>query len=189
LSIKYTICNETYIDDNLHRLLAYHMENLNVPQQSNKYNVVRRKKRFLPAVALAVSAAAAIWEGVSYFTTKSAIEDARLQIDRHSSLITRLAVDLKINHNFLYVSQEIKTLGSDISREMCASQQEIMSIISKMQLNVEFNDLIESFKNEKLTSNMIPYTEIKRLVEVTPQLANTKYTSYPFYCTNTGTFK
>jgi hypothetical protein len=88
---------------------------------------------------------------VSHFTTKSAIEDSQQQIDKHASLITRLAIDLdsKINHNFLYVAQELKLLGSDISHDMCASQKEMMSVISRMQLNAEFNDLIESFKSEK----------------------------------------
>ncbi|CAH0386548.1 unnamed protein product [Bemisia tabaci] len=177
---EYVICGKRYKSNTLATLF----KNATEPRS--------RSKRLAPLIPIAMAVGAglvtAAWAGYSYASINGKIDELREGLKQETNYLKQVfAEDQEKNAQaFLAVRREFAQLAA-VSRETtCNVQTNFSMLVYEHYFYQEFDDIISSLRNERLTSSIIPPNQMLALVRSLPILQDTIYVESPYMLYFTG---
>ncbi|XP_072157336.1 uncharacterized protein [Bemisia tabaci] len=148
-----------------------------------------RQKRLIPlAIAVGAGIGTAAWMGYKYIMLNDKIDQLRMEASRQGNYLKKAIITTATNQElqFVAIRRELTHLSIAAKQANCESQRNITKIVFRHWVMNEFDALIESLRSEKLTSTIIPLTQLRELIKNTPELTNTVYQKTPYLLYSTG---
>lgn len=171
LSVVYSVCNKTVINDELSHMFM-----------SEYSDIRRRNRRFLATILLGASVAMNVWQGVSYSGIENEVRNT-VNTMKDGLISMQKIIMRNVNANirsFILIKKEMRQLRSDLEDNVCRSTMNLLNLIVDNRINEEFNAIIQSLKDERLGSTILPLKQVHQLVDAIYELRNTVYTRYPY---------
>lgn len=142
----------------------------------------KRKKRFLPLLALGVGVVSLAWQGYSYFDTAGEIDTLRNEMRSQLGYVAQLVANSERENmrNFIAIRRAITDSATANSAHLCNVTESTYAIINEHYFSQEFDDIIQSMHSQRLTTKIIPASQLADVILKSPALAGTIYYEKPF---------
>jgi hypothetical protein len=80
----------------------------------------------------------------------------------------------KMMSNILVLSKRMDSIENGLEIELCKMKEEIVSYVNNVKVDVMFDSIMRSIRNEELSSSILDYSDLIKFTNLIPQLKHSE---------------
>lgn len=186
-TMHYEICQKQYKSDVLGSMFRILNEETFRDNLSD-LQTERTKRSPLAFAALGIGAVA--WLGFDYVTSQGRIEQLRHEVNTKGAYLKKVIMKDRneVEQTFIAIRRNLHHITEGNKQLACNVERNVTFMMYQHFLLQEFDDILQSLHSERLTSKIIPPSQITQLIRETNILHDTIYVRKPYLLYQTAKF-
>lgn len=178
----YSVCGKQYESLTLAEMFKDNAHTINTKASSLSNRSHHIQKRFAPLILAGVGLAAAAWGLYKMSDTEEAMRNLRRDMHAESSYLASIMLNAsnENSQNFIAVRRKLQDMQKLNHNLLCLTTVNMTSLMLHFHQLQEFDDIVESLHSQRLTTKIIPPSQMHDLIAKLPILSGTIYDAKPY---------